>query len=934
MINLGVAVTSYDTDMTGATVTISAGTLQAGDTLNFTNQNGIIGSYFGGVLTLSGTATPAQYQAALRSVTFSSTSASTTSRSISVVGLDAGNNGVAAGNAAPEQISVVLTPAVSQVLHSFTGQPADGGDVDGDLTLVGSTLYGTTSYGGAYNDGTIFSINVNGSGYQVLHSFSGTTTDGLEPLGTLALVDVPGIGLTLYGTTAGGGSHGTGTVFSINTLNNPSNTGFKVLYSFTDNGEPAAGLLPVLFDGSTLLYGTTVFGGTDSDGTIFSINDLDTPGFTNFQVLHTFSGTDGARPNIGGLAHIGSVLYGTTSEGGDAANDGVVFSFDVAGTGFQVLHTFAGSDGSRPDAGLTLAGLTLFGTTSSGGSYDGGAVFSINIANNPSNTGFQVVHSFSGTDGSYPTGNLVVANSTLFGTTQVGGSGDGVVFSINTDGNGFRLVHSFVGYPTDGSYPTAGLTLAGSTLFGTTYEGGSADQGALFSITGAVPSVAVTASVNSPTFTLGGSPVTVDSGVTVTSSDTNLSGATLTIGTGLQSGDTLNFTSQNGISGSYSAGVLTLSGAATVAQYQAALRSVTFCTFSANAATRSISLVAFDGTFSSNAAAKYLHVAIAAPVVTAADFQTLASFNGANGGYPQGSLTLSGSTLYGMTSSGGQYGDGNIFSVPVTGGTPTILSSFNGVNGNSPLGNLTLSADGSTLYGMTQFGGMYGDGNIFSIPVTGGTPTNLLSFNDTNGANPTGSLTLRADGSTLYGMTQFGGMYGDGNVFSIPVTGGTPTNLLSFNGTNGDDPTGSLTLSGSTLYGMTSGGGVDGQGNIFSISTSGSGFQNLLSFNGTSGAFPNGDLTLSGSTLYGMTFGGGLDGQGNIFSIPVTGGTPTNLLSFNGTNGDTPLGSLTLSGSTLYGMTSGLIRQRWQRFPHQHQRRWIPKPTLVQRHER
>ena len=87
-VDSGVTVTSYDADLTGATVTISAGTLQSGDTLNFTNQNGITGSYAGGVLTLSGSATPAQYQAALQSVTFSTTSTNTTTRSLSIVAVD------------------------------------------------------------------------------------------------------------------------------------------------------------------------------------------------------------------------------------------------------------------------------------------------------------------------------------------------------------------------------------------------------------------------------------------------------------------------------------------------------------------------------------------------------------------------------------------------------------------------------------------------------------------------------------------------------------------------------------------------------------------------------------------------------------------------------------------------------------------------------
>ncbi len=113
--------------------------------------------------------------------------------------------------------------------------------------------------------------------------------------------------------------------------------------------------------------------------------------------------------------------------------------------------------------------------------------------------------------------------------------------------------------------------------------------------------------------------------------------------------------------------------------------------------------------------------------------------------------------------------------------------------------------------------GVNGDGTIFSIPVTGGTPTTLLSFNGTNGANPYGNVTLSANGSTLYGMTHVGGTNGDGTVFSIPVTGGTPTTLLSFNGTNGDKPLGSLTLSGLTLYGMTPNGGANGDGTVFAL---------------------------------------------------------------------------------------------------------------------
>ncbi len=189
----------------------------------------------------------------------------------------------------------------------------------------------------------------------------------------------------------------------------------------------------------------------------------------------------------------------------------------------------------------------------------------------------------------------------------------------------------------------------------------------------------------------------------------------------------------------------------------------------------------------------------------------IAGFNGTNGFNPLGSLTLSGSTLYGTTNGGGANGLGEVFSLPVGGGIPTVLASFNGTNGVSPVGSLTLS--GSTLYGTTGGGGANGYGEVFSLPVSGGTPAVLASFNNTNGSNPNGSLTLSGDGSTFYGTTAQGGANGDGAVFSVPVSGGTPTLLASFNSANGAYPTWqSDAESGNTLYGTIGGGGANGKG--------------------------------------------------------------------------------------------------------------------------
>ena len=128
---------------------------------------------------------------------------------------------------------------------------------------------------------------------------------------------------------------------------------------------------------------------------------------------------------------------------------------------------------------------------------------------------------------------------------------------------------------------------------------------------------------------------------------------------------------------------------------------------------------------------------------------------------------------------------------------------------------------------------------------------------------------------------------------ATPASAQTFTNLLSFTGAGGaypgGYPAGALTLSGTTLYGMTQGGGIGDSGMIFSIGTNGSGFQNLVSFTGLGaypGRDPKGSLTLSGTTLYGMTSQGGTTSgeYGNVFSVGTNGSGFQILVSFTGCN--------------------------------------------------
>jgi uncharacterized repeat protein (TIGR03803 family) len=127
---------------------------------------------------------------------------------------------------------------------------------------------------------------------------------------------------------------------------------------------------------------------------------------------------------------------------------------------------------------LVLSSNTLYGTTSGGGSAGYGTVFALNT----DGTGVTNLHNFTGvSDGAYPTSGLTLWNSTLYGTASSGGSSNyGTVFALNTDGTGFTNLHSFTG--ADGMHPQAGLVLSGNILYGMANTGGSTGRGAVFAL--------------------------------------------------------------------------------------------------------------------------------------------------------------------------------------------------------------------------------------------------------------------------------------------------------------------------------------------------------------------------------------------------------------------------------------------------------------------
>jgi uncharacterized repeat protein (TIGR03803 family) len=391
------------------------------------------------------------------------------------------------------------------VLYSFGVGPTpdkckinDGDDPRGSLTYVPATglLFGTTSTTTTEGllFGTIFQIMPSGAGYAVDHFFTGTRSDGSDPqYNAMTLV-----GTVLYGTTLTGGQHNNGSIFGIN----DDGTGYSspLLFSFPTSAANNAGDQPFsnFVAAGSVLYGMASQGGhrggLTGNGVIFSF-DTSTDTYTR---IHSFDGADGFDPH-GQLIldPNGHTFYGMTPVGG-TANVGVIFSFNMAKNKYKVLHSFAcpgngapmciaGGNGASPDHGaLVQNNSTLFGLTTEGGKFGNGTLFSIHT----DGSHFKILQSFGkgGTnDGINPYGSLLLNGTTLYGTTRLGGSkGKGTVFQINTDGTGYDRIWEFQNSP-DAAKPIDNVILVDNTLYGMTEVGGQCGDGAIFSLVPPAP---------------------------------------------------------------------------------------------------------------------------------------------------------------------------------------------------------------------------------------------------------------------------------------------------------------------------------------------------------------------------------------------------------------------------------------------------------------
>ncbi len=401
---------------------------------------------------------------------------------------------------------------------------------------------------------------------------------------------------------------------------------------------------------------------------------------TNYRNLN--GSPDGAFPQ-GDITVSGNLMFGaTTAQGANAGTLGTLFSVHTDGTNYKVIHNFTGgsSDGSTPSYGAMVASNgKLYGTAQYEGANGSGIIFSIDTNGN----NFTILHSFGATsnDGLYPAGQPTLVNGVLFGLTSSDGvNGYGTVYSINTNGGNYQTRVSYDAYGINGDNPLGELIYPGSgtVFYGMTTQGGASGFGNIFSFDSAANTIS----------------------------------------------DLHDF---NGTDGSFPAGDLTYLGGLYYGMTEVAGGS------------------GFGNIFSFNPSG---NVVI-----------SLYTFSGPDGAYPGGNLTPSGSLLYGMTQNGGPYNGGNgnsygnIFSFNPTGNTVTTQINFNNTAvayGNNPEGSLTLS--GSTFYGLTKQGGN-GNGVVFKFipaPCNLTTIASITSNVSCHGGNNGNAIVTPANGRAPY----------------------------------------------------------------------------------------------------------------------------------------------------------------------------------------
>jgi uncharacterized repeat protein (TIGR03803 family) len=416
-----------------------------------------------------------------------------------------------------------------QFLHNFT---AAEGPPSSPLLEAGGHLYGTTSSGGTFNLGTIFTITIDGGAVTILHSFNGA--QGSFPSHGLIL----GSDGYLYGGTEGGGQFGRGTVFRM-----APDGMFTSLYSFAAPFGAANKTLAEGVDGN--FYGT-VAGFDQFDAAIFKM----TPAGAVTILYSWHPGYDTASPNPDGLIRVpdGSFYVWTHN----FYNTGSIFHLASDGTSLTHVHTFADADQGWP-TGITLGAdgnlyVSMTGILSSS-EFQGDRGRILRMSADGS---FTLIYQFTGPpmNSTWPSALLQATDGRFYGTTRtVFGTEAGAVFAMTPDGD-VSIIQSFQGnrpsnHPIFEPGPFPLIEASDGKWYGMVRAGGAFGNGAAFRLSPATSSCQYALSPSSATFPADGG---TSSAIVTTGAGCNWAAYTsppswITLDTGTGSGDgTLSYT--------------------------------------------------------------------------------------------------------------------------------------------------------------------------------------------------------------------------------------------------------------------------------------------------------------------------------------------------------------------------------------------------------
>ncbi len=397
---------------------------------------------------------------------------------------------------------VAMPSSSAQVLSTLVTFNGSNGNHP-DARLIQATdgnFYGVTQNGGLTNQicttggcGTVFKMTSGGT-LTTLYQFcsAGNCTDGANPFGGL----VQGADGNFYGTTIYGGANQNGTVFKIT-----PNGSLSTLHSFSlisDGAYPWAGLVRAS-DGN--FYGTTTTGGLHIMGTVYqmtpsgSVTDL-------YNFCSQPSCTDGANPYAALVQGADGNLYGTTTQGGNTNYVGTAFKITTSGS-LTTIYTFCSlsncSDGEQPFGPLVQASDgNFYGTTNSGHGQNAGTFFKI-TSSGTLTTLYTFCQQHNCADGQNPYGGVIQASDgNFYGGTYIGGTGQGTIFKV-TPGGSLTTLYTFGG--PDGEFPYGGLVQGNDgNFYGTTEKGGAHNDGIIFRMTGPqlIPTTTVLTSTPNP----------------------------------------------------------------------------------------------------------------------------------------------------------------------------------------------------------------------------------------------------------------------------------------------------------------------------------------------------------------------------------------------------------------------------------------------------